>query len=272
MYHHMSRAVLEAARLAACAELGWRNAAGALHAIAFTPLVIDDTVVAALPFDQAPVARLLDEASTAVLTLSDSRMALRGWSPWAQPVRVDVTPDREGAWTWTGALDQEVRKYPPSRLLIDTAVQRREHWWYVPRWLIRLHATGAATPIPRRGPDDAVLFGDLAGRFTATSVAVDDWAAEQVWLTPLESTIELDEALSPAVALTHTFSIPEMEQWVDFALAGVRRGPRLSVEERRGDLFLEPQGLVRRLAQHWRWERACRRALAAYDGSPAAAT
>ena len=269
----MREAVITAARLAACAELGWRAGAGDLHAIAFTPLVIDDTVVAALPFDHAPVVRRLATASTAVLTLSDSRMALRGWSSWAQPVRIDVSADRDGDWTWTGALDQEVRKYPPSRLMIDTAIQRREHWWYVPRWIVRMHPTGAATPIPRRGPDDAVLFGDLAGQFGATCVAVDDWDAEHVRLTPLEHTVTLDDATSPALAMTHDFSIPDMEQWDRFELAGERRGSRLTVHDRRGRLTLEPPpSLIRRLAQHWRRERACRRALESYDDSPAAAT
>lgn len=269
----MGDAVITAARLAACAELGWRDAAGDLRAMAFTPLVIDDAVVAALPFDQAPIARLLDGATAAVLTISDSRMALRGWSSWAQPVRVDVSADRDGDWTWTGALDQEVRKYPPSRLLIDTAIQRREHWWYVPRWLARLHPTEAARPLPRRGPDDAVLFGDLAAGFGATCVAVDAWDAGQVRLTPLERPVVLDDATAPALAMTHTFSIPDMEQWNRLELAGVRRGPRLTVEQRRGRLSLEPPpGLIRRLAQHWRWERACRRALASYDGSPVVAT
>lgn len=269
----MTETVLEAARLAACAELGWRDRAGDLRALAFTPLVIDDTVVAALPFDQALVARLLDTAVMAVLTLSDSRMALRGWSSWAQPVRIDVTADRDGDWTWTGALDQEVRKYPPARLLIDTAVQRREHWWYVPRWLVRMQPTAAATPLPRRGPDDAILFGDVSGRFGATCVAVDDWEAEHVRLTPLEHTVTLDDATSSALAMTHTFSIPDMEQWDRFELVGERRGSRLTVHDRRGRLTLEPPpSLIRRLAQHWRRERACRRALESYDDSPAAAT
>jgi hypothetical protein len=269
----MTETVLEAARLAACAELGWRDRAGDLRALTFTPLVIDDTVVAALPFDQVPVAHLLDTAVTAVVTLSDSRMALRGWSSWAQPVRVDVTADRDGDWTWTGALDQEVRKYPPARLLIDTAVQRREHWWYVPRWLVRLHPAGTATPIPRRSPDDAVLFGDLDGRFGATCVAVDDWDADRVRLTPLEHTVVLDDATAPALAMTHTFSVPDMERWNRIEVVGERDGSWLTVQQRRGRLSLEPPpGLVRRLAQQWRWERACRRALASYDESPLAAT
>ncbi|HSK96756.1 MAG TPA: hypothetical protein VK891_09085 [Euzebyales bacterium] len=258
---------MAAARLAACAELGWRDAQGALHAIAFTPLVIDGAVAAALPFDQAPVARLLEGASVAVLTLSDSRMALRGWTSWAQPVGVDVSVDRDGDWTWTGALDQEVRKYPPSRLLIDTAIQRREHWWYVPRLVLRLRPRGAPTPIARRGgPDDGVLFGDLGDGFTATSVAVDDWDADRVHLTPLEHTVRLGVRPAPALVMTHDFSIPDMERWERYEVTGTRDGGWLRVAQRRGRPTLEPvPGLVRRLRLHWQRERACRHALASYD-------
>lgn len=259
----MSSAVIAAARTAACAEVGWRDADGALRALAFTPLVIDDTVVAALPFDRTSDARALAGATAAVLTCSDSRMALRGWTPLALPVRVTVEADRDGDWTWTGALDQLVRKYPPSRLLLDTPIQRREHWWYVPRWIVRLHAAGPVTSIPRRAPDDAVLFGDVGGRFAARCVALDDMAATDIRLTALDSTAPLDDVSAPAIALAHTFSIPDMQRWNSLTLTGVRHGPRLQVHRRDGHMPLDPPaGVLRRLSQHWQLERACRRALA----------
>jgi hypothetical protein len=271
----MSDPIVGAARLAARAELGWRDGSGNLRATAFTPLVIDDTVVAALPFDQTGTARMIADATTAVLVLSDSRMALRGWTSWAQPVRPDVTADRDGDWTWTGALDQEVRKYPPSRLLIDTAIQRREHWWYVPRWLIRLRSGGTAVQITRRGgPDDAVLFEDGDGGLRARTVAVDDWHAAEMRLTALGPAPGTDAGPVPALVFTHDFSIPDMERSCACEAVGTRHGGVLHVSARRGSATLEPPaGLIRRLSRHWRRERDCRRALAAYDaGSSLAAT
>jgi hypothetical protein len=266
--------IVAAAECAARAELGWRDASGDLHAIAFTPLMIDGTVVAALPFDHAPTVHGMAAATDAVLVLSDSRMAWRGWSPWAQPVRLDVVADREGDWTWTGALDQEVRKFPPSQLLIDTPIQRREHWWYVPRWIIRLHPTGAAASIARRGgPDDAVLMAMTSGELGAQTVAVDDWHAHRVRLTALDSSAPLEHT-APSLLFTHDFSIPSMDRLAHCELAGTRNGTWLEVTDRRGSPALDPPaGLIKRLSSHWRRERECRRALAAYDaGSSAAAT
>jgi hypothetical protein len=268
----MSRDVVNAARLAACAELAWRDADGGLHAIAFTPLVIDGAVVAALPFDRTDSARSLAAATSATVVVSDSRMALKGWAPWAQPVRLKVTADRAGDWTWTGALDQEVRKYPPSRLLIDTPIQRREHWWYVPRWLVRLQPAGHAEPIARRsGPDDAVAFDVGSDGLRAWTAAVDDWQATQVQLTALDQTAPLGERAT-ALVFTHDFSIPDMERWASHELIGVRNGRRLAVATRRGRPTVAPtEGLVQRLSRHWRRERGCRRALASYDADSSVA-
>jgi hypothetical protein len=271
----VSTAVVASAGLAARAELGWCDRVGHLHAIAITPLVIDGTVVAALPFDQTSTARGLAEAAAAVLVLSDSRMALRGWTSWAQPVRPEVSADRDGSWTWTGALDQEVRKHPPSRLLIDTAIQRREHWWYVPRWLVRLPPAGPASQVTRRtGPHDAVLFEVLDGRMRAATVAVDDWRAPEMTLTGLDPDGTAGDGPVPALAFTHDFSIPDMERQSSCEVVGSRRRNVLAVEARQGSALLQPpQGLIRRLSRHWRRERECRRALAAYDtGSSLAAT
>jgi hypothetical protein len=268
--------IVTAAECAARAELGWRDASGDMHAIAFTPLVIDGTVAVALPFDRAATAHAIGAATEAVLVLSDSRMAWRGWSPWAQPVRPDVVADRKGDWTWTGALDQEVRKFPPSQLLIDTPIQRREHWWYVPRWIIRLRPAGAAASIARRGgPDDAVLLAMTSGELTAQTVAVDDWHAHRVRLTALDSGAPLERtAPTPALLFTHDFSIPTMDRLADSALAGTQQGTWFEVTARHGSPALgRPLGLIKRLSGHWHRERDCRRALADYDAvSSAAAT
>jgi hypothetical protein len=199
-------------------------------------------------------------------------MALRGWSPWVQPVRLDVVADRQGDWTWTGALDQEVRKFPPSRLLIDTPVQRREHWWYVPRWLIHLRPDGPAAPITRRGgPDDAVLFTTASGRLHATTAAVDDWHAQRVRLTALDATAQPQNAAS-ALLFTHDFSIPDLDRVTSFELAGTQHGASFEVAARKGSSELgPPPGLLKRLSTHWHRERDCRRAIASYDADSSVA-
>lgn len=273
----------DAAGLAARAELGWRDRSGQLRAAAFMPLVIKGSVVAALPFSQTPLAHDLRSAATATVVLSDSRMAWRGWRPLTAPARVRVTADRDGDWTWTGALDQEVRKHPPSRYLVDTPIQRREHWWYVPRWIVRLDVVGAPEPVARRaGPDDGVLFEDRSGTPgssadwpvdapTARTVAVEEWAAGTVTVTALDGG---GWSAGPVRALlfTHDFSVPDQERACAAQVGGRRDGRRLTVEWRDGATALEPLGgVVRRVARHRRLSRACRAALADYDDSEVAA-
>lgn len=264
--------VLTSAARAARAELAWWTADGRPDAVAIVPLVLDDDVVAALPFSEAAVARQLSQVSTATLVCSDSRMALKGWSPCATRVAVDVTADLTGAWTWTGALDQEVRKHPPSRLLVDTAIQRREHWWYVPRWVVRLRPTGAAWPVARRGPDDGVLFVADVDAPAACSVAVRDWSADRVRTISLDpTTADLDGVGGPALLFGHDFSVPDQERTSRLALRGELDAGVVTVSGREGRLALPDTRLLRRLRAHYRLERACRAALEAYEASPSEA-
>lgn len=263
--------VTTVAARAARAELGWSDVDGRLHATAIIPLVVGDAVVAALPFARTATARRLDRATAATLVFSDSRMAWKGWSPCVVSARVMVTPDRSGDWTWTGALDQEVRKYPPSRLLIDTAIQRREHWWYVPRWIVRLEPTGPPRQVARRaGPDDGVLFTTGADGMTVDTVAVDDWDTDRLRMLPLGGD-RGDGRGGPAVLFTHDFSIPDQERSTELVVSGVVDASVLAVVDRTGERHLGPPRLLHRLRAHYRLERACRRALADYDASPSAA-
>lgn len=265
--------VLATATLAARAELGWRDPDGHVRATAVVPLVVDDAIVAALPFSAAATAAGLDAAPAVTVVFSDVRMAHRGWRPCAVPAAVDVSADRDGDWTWTGALDQEVRKYPPSRLLIDTPIQRREHWWYVPRWIVRMRPVAQAHAVARRqGPGDGVLFDSDGPAPTARTVAVDDWDAASLRLTALDRSAGPLSGAGPAAVFTHDFSIPDQERASALAVRGERDGRTVAVAARDGHRDLPPATLWRRLAAHARTERACRRALAAYDaGSPSAA-
>jgi hypothetical protein len=256
---------------AARAELGWSDVDGRLHATAIIPLVVGGAVVAALPFARTATARRLDRATAVTVVFSDSRMAWKGWSPCVVSGGVTVTPDRSGEWTWTGALDQEVRKYPPSRLLIDTAIQRREHWWYVPRWIVRLEPAGPPRQVARRaGPDDGVLFTAGADGMTVDTVAVEDWDADRVRVQPLARDGG-DRREGPAVLFTHDFSIPDQERSTELVVSGVVDASVLAVVDRTGERHLAPPRLLDRLRAHYRLERACRRALATYDASPSAA-
>lgn len=264
----LSLDVIAIAGRAARAELAWRGADGALDAIPIVPLTVDGEVIAALPFSDGDVARRVATTRAATLVFSDSRMAHRGWAACAVPVTADVAADRTGEWTWTGALDQEVRKHPPARLLIDTAIQRREHWWYVPRWIVRLRVAGAAQPVARRhAPGDGLLFVGGGQRPAAHTIAVDDWTADVVRFTPLAAGAG-PTAVGSALVFGHDFSIPDQERSSRVALHGDLDGRQLRVRRREGDLALPEPRLRDRLRAHYRLARACRRALATYDASP----
>ncbi|HEX6255115.1 MAG TPA: hypothetical protein VFZ70_04830 [Euzebyales bacterium] len=269
----MTSVVITNAERAARAELAWRDAEGRLRAAAFVPLVIDGAVAAALPFSESAVVASLADVGTATLAFTDSRMAWKGWSPLVVEVAVEVTADRTGEWTWTGALDQEVRKHPPARLLVDTAIQRREHWWYVPRWVVLLRPRGAAAAVARRqGPHDGLLVTAAGDAPSVRPVAVDRWDATEVEITPLaEATAWPPAGTTAALLFGHDFAIPDQERSSAVRLRGVLDGRVLSVEEREGSLDLPLPGLLRSLRRHRDLERACRRALAAYDASPSAA-
>jgi hypothetical protein len=269
----MTPDVIRTAERAARAELAWRDADGRLRAAAFVPLVIEGAVAAALPFAEAALAASLAEVDAATLAFTDSRMAWKGWSPLAVEVTVDVTADRTGEWTWTGALDQEVRKHPPARLLVDTAIQRREHWWYVPRWIVMLRPRGAPAAVARRqGPHDGLLVTAVGDVPAVRPVAVDDWEASDVEVTPLaEAAGWPPERGAQVLLFGHDFAIPDQERSSAVRLRGVLDGRVIAVSERDGALRLPPAGLLRRLRRQWDLERACRRALATSDASSSAA-
>lgn len=267
--------VLDAAWRASRAEVAWSDRHGHLRAAAIVPLTIDGDVVAALPFARSALANALADVTRATLTLTDPRMAWKGWTALAVPVTVTVHADRDGAWTWTGALDQELRIHPPSRLLIDTPIQRREHWWYVPRWIVTMTPDAPARRLVRRaGAADGVLFWPDGDRVDALTVAVDDSDADTIELTPLDGrTWSADD--SQALLFLHDFSIPDQERAAAVEIVGVRSQRQLRVIRRTGAARFEPAGgVLRRVARQRALARACRTALAAYDDatSVAAAT
>jgi hypothetical protein len=159
------------------------------------------------------------------------------------------------------------------RLLVDTAIQRREHWWYVPRWLVALRPRGAAVAIARRqGPHDGLLVTAAEGAPSLRPVAVDDWDASAVEVTPLaDSGAWLPDDGAPALLFGHDFAIPDQERSSALRVWGILEGRVVVVSEREGSLELPSTGLVQRLRRHRELARACRRALAAYDTSSSAA-
>lgn len=231
-------------------------------AAAVTP-VVNQGVGMLLPFDRTPLALALAAAGRATLATWDSRLALRGWTPLAADVRIDVVEDRDGRWVGDGWLDPLLRTHPPSRSRLDTPLLRREHWWYVPRWVVTVTAVEAVWPIARReGPGSALLASDDGGAVAAAVVEVEEWDADPIRL-------RADGGLPAgrgAALLAHDVRVPDLDQEAVLQVRGQLDGSGLHVAERSGSPILGPvPSLRRRFGQARALERSCREAIAARE-------
>jgi len=246
---------------AAVAELAYTGHDGGVRVTAVTPLVFDGTPALALPYSERALVRALGASGDVALALSDSRLAYRGWQPLGMSGPVRVEEDAEGNRFQAHLLDQELRKHPPSRALLDTPVLRREHWWYVPRWIVRL-TPARVRPLGRRtGPDEGVLAFAAGGSVDVDTVAVEDWAADPVAVRSLAGH-DVERVRAPAAVFTADFSVPDLERRVEYAVQGELRDGYLRPATRSGMRTLpRPLTLRGRLRRLRELERACRREL-----------
>ncbi|MBW3602219.1 MAG: pyridoxamine 5'-phosphate oxidase family protein [Actinobacteria bacterium] len=256
-------ALARSAARAALAEVAWRAPDGRVRCEALTPLVAGDRPVFALPYARLGLASELEAAGAAAIVLSDSRLARRGWTPLGATVSLSVTADPQGERFADELMDQELRKHPPSRALIDSLLLRREHWWYLPRLLVETGRVARVRPVGRRsGPDEAVLAYATGGTVDADTVAVRDWDEPRVRLRSLAGRDPDAVGEAPATLFSHDFTVPDLDaRSVRFA-EGRLVGGRLHVERRGGrPLVGGPPGLLARLRALRDLRRACVRGL-----------
>jgi len=247
--------VREAVQAAGVAELVWRHPEGAPQAIGVVPLLLGDSPAVALPWAYEATARAVAAADEVALALTEPRLAGSAWRPLALVGRPRLVEDDDGALFTEHLLDQELRKHPPSRLLMDSFLLRREHWWYLPR-LVLLVEGGRVLPLAARGtPAEALLAVDDGGLHLAT-VQVQDWDAEPLTLSGAP-------ACTGAAALVgQEVSVPDAERWTVHVTAGRCTDGQLHVGERPPTRGLEAvPGLRARMRRQRALERACVRAL-----------
>lgn len=249
-----------AIRAAAIGELAWLDPTGRPDAHPVTPLLLGDDPAVAYPYADLALARRVAAAPAVALVLSDDRMAGRGWRPAAVTGRPRLVEDRDGALFTDQLLDQELRKYPPARALIDSLLLRREHWWYVPRLVVVL-ADAAATPVGvRTGGAGELLAVAAEGQLSVDTVRRALEGSGRVRVTSLAGR---EPARGPAVLLGHDFSVPDLERWTPWTTRGWSAADGLFTVEQRPDRtgLAPPLGLWQRLRRQRELERACRRAL-----------
>ena len=259
-----SRELANSADLAAIAEVAYRGHGGELLARPVTPVLFKDAPAFTLTYADSEVARQLDRSPRISLVFSDSRLAYMGWNPLAAAVAVEVIPDPEGEMFQREILYQELRKFRPSRELMYTPLARREHWWYVPRWIVRVAEVGGVRAVARRtAPEHGVLAWEADGGIEADCVRVENWDAQRVTMSPLaEGEPRYYPDGARAALFQHDFSVPDMEQHVSFLATGRMVNGRLSVAARGGTRTLgKPPGLLARWRAFKSLEKRCKAGL-----------
>lgn len=251
---------LSAVRAAGVAELLWRAPGGPPGAVGVVPLVLDGRPAVALPWAQVEAARRVAASDAAALVLSDPRLTGAAWAPVVATGRFGLVEDATGELFGEALLDQELRKHPPARALADSALLRREHWWYLPRLVLVLDAVEFAAGGRRDGPADVVLGVDGGDRaLHVRTVRVADWDTD-----PLELRHDPGGASGPAVLVGQELSVPDVERWTVHTTTGRYADGRLTGVRPAATRDLEPvPGLLARMRRQRALERACVRALRA---------
>ena len=258
----MSR-LTRAANATVVAEAMFVRPDGDLHAVTVTPLVSDASVIIALPYAHRELAEDLAAAAQFALVLSDDRMTLRGWEPLTVRAKIEVEHDLDGDRFNDGLVDQELRKHPPSRVLLDSLRDRHDHWWYVPRLLCHVVPTAPVQALTSRSdPTSGVLARSTADGLTIDTVEVVDADTDHLEVRSL-SDREVAGDGEPALLFRHDYSQPDLERRSERHEAGRLYGTELRDVVRTGDLVLpEPPSLRERIRSHRALSKGCRRELA----------
>jgi hypothetical protein len=257
--------VIASADLAATAELAYVDRSGLPRIMSTTPMLMQGEPVVTLTYADAELAREVSASPEVCLVFSDSRLAYAGWTPLAAPARAVLAPDPEGEDFQDYLLDQELRKFPPSRQYVDSILLRRENWWYLPRLILHLRDLDEPVPIGRRNsPEHGVVAWRSDSGLLADTVRVDDWESDRIPLRSLAGNEAVGLADAPAGLFYHDFSVPDMELRTSFLATGRLTNGRLRVEERAGSRRL---GKMPGILARWQAQRQLKkRCEAGIDG------
>lgn len=238
------------------AELTWTGSGGRPDALPVTPLLLDERPAVAYPYAYADLARQVAGSPAVALTLSDPRMTGSGWRAMTAAGQARLVEDSQGELFRAQLLREELRKYPPSRVLADSLMLQREHWWYLPRLIVVLDL-GAPVPVePRVDGQSQVLSVWAGGRLHVDTVRVTDTGTDRLHIASLAGRPIPD---GPASLLGHDFSVPDLERWTPWVTAGELAGGVFNASGRPERTTLEPSLSLRQRYRRQRdLERACR--------------
>ncbi|WP_026536118.1 hypothetical protein [Arthrobacter sp. H14] len=243
------------------ADVVWLDAAGSLQGCGAVALLWDKQPALAFTFDHEDRARSIAAAPQVALTFTDSRSTSQTFTPAALMGRPRLVEDMDGDIFTEHLLEQELRRYPPARIFADSFLLRREHWWYLPRLIIRLDVD-AARPMPARsGSSEYLLAVRIDDRIETHLVTVPDGeVSDSLPLTPVEDRLLPS---GPAILLGQDASFPDLAQWSSWVYRGMSSGSHLEVTEAPSNTGLgQVPSVWKRMLQQQAFGRACRKGIA----------
>jgi hypothetical protein len=235
-------------------ELCWVAATGQPHVRGVVALVREGRPALAFTYADEAVAREVGGAPQVALAVTEPRSTGRAFEPLVLSGRPHLVEDPTGDVFVADLLTQELRRYPPARLLADSPLLMREHWWYLPRLVVELDLESVQPVPPREEPHDHLLV-------------VTGGAGPVVRIAGVRSStpgrLELDvpgPAVTPgtAVLFGQDASFPDLELWSQWRWRGRYDGTGLDVEEAPVRPGLGPApGLVQRWRRQRSLERRC---------------
>jgi hypothetical protein len=236
-------------RRAQLAEVVWLDPDGRPDAATVVPLLQDGAPALALTYHRLEVARSLAASPAVCLAVATPSVA-GGLQPVSATGHFELEEDPTGLRFQERLLDQELAKCPPSRRRADSLLLRREHWWFLPRLLLRASRLGATRTHPARDALAAVATED---GLHITTVDLDD---EEGVTTPLPD--------GPAAILRHGARVPDLEhRWVSRWRGEVTHGCFTATMTEHFGSPARPQGVLGRWRDEVALERGCRTGLAA---------
>jgi hypothetical protein len=235
-------------------ELCWVGDAGRPQARGVVALVRGLRPVLAFTYADELVARDVAGARHVALVLSEPRSTGTAFRPVVLTGRPRLVEDPSGDLFLTELVTQELRRYPPSRLLADSPLLMREHWWYLPRLVVEIDVDSLEPSLPRVAPHDHVLVVSDGSTPVVRLAGLADRSGDR---------IELDVAGTPAppgraLIFGQEASFPDLELWSQWRYRGHADADAFTVEEAPARTGLgPPPGLMRRWRRQRELERSC---------------
>ena len=248
-------------RASSLAELLWTDPDGAPDGLGVVPLSWGQTPVVAFTYAHEAAARAAAAAPRVVLTLTERRSTGGGFEPVAVTARPRLIEDLGGTIFGEELLTEELRRYPPARKFADSALLRREHWWYLPRLILALDVDRVDALPPRQTLGDHVLVvaGDGASHVRVVRLGEHVGPRDPLPLSPC------GDGLPPpgrAALVGQDATFPDLEHWASWCFRGLWDGSALRLTQPAPAVGLSAvPSIWRRMRRQRTFGRACRAAI-----------